>query len=73
MPPDQRGRQHGLKKVAIYVRVSTDHQTVENQLQELEEVARRQGWIITATFIDEGISGAKGRDKRPASMPCSRA
>jgi DNA invertase Pin-like site-specific DNA recombinase len=54
-----------LKKVAIYARVSTDSQTVANQLQELQAVAERQGWIIVQTFVDEGISGAKGRDKRP--------
>jgi DNA invertase Pin-like site-specific DNA recombinase len=54
-----------MKKVAIYARVSTDSQTVENQLQELHAVAQRQGWIVTAVFTDEGISGAKGRDQRP--------
>ena len=55
-----------MKRVAIYARVSTDRtQTVENQLRELQEVAQRQGWIVTAVFTDEGISGAKGRDKRP--------
>lgn len=52
--------------MAIYARVSTDRtQTVENQLRELNEVAQRNGWIVTAVFTDEGISGAKGRDKRP--------
>lgn len=53
--------------MAIYARVSTaDHsQTVENQLRDLQAVALRQDWVIVATFTDEGISGAKGRDKRP--------
>ena len=55
-----------MKKVAIYARVSTDRtQTVENQLRELQDVALRQGWVIASTFTDEGISGSKGRDKRP--------
>ena len=55
-----------MRKVAIYARVSTDKaQTVENQLRELREVAARQGWIIVAVHTDEGISGAKGRDRRP--------
>lgn len=55
------------KHVAIYARVSTDkNQTVENQLRELQEVAQRQGWLVVAVHADEGISGAKGRDKRPA-------
>ena len=56
----------GMKKVAIYARVSTDKtQTVENQLRELHEVAQRQGWSVVAVHLDEGISGAKGRDRRP--------
>jgi DNA invertase Pin-like site-specific DNA recombinase len=54
-----------MKRAAIYARVSTDSQTVENQLQVLREVAERSGWTIVHTFIDEGISGAKGRDQRP--------
>lgn len=54
------------KRVGLYARVSTDRsQTVENQLRELHEVAQRQGWIVVAVHTDEGISGAKGRDKRP--------
>ena len=54
--------------MAIYCRVSTadKNQTVENQLRDLLAVAARQDWEIVATFCDEGISGAKGRDKRPA-------
>ena len=54
-----------MKRAAIYARVSTDSQTVENQLQVLREVAERSGWTITHVFTDEGISGAKGRDQRP--------
>jgi len=51
--------------VAIYARVSTDNQTVENQLLELHAVAQRQGWDVVTVLTDEGISGAKGRDRRP--------
>jgi DNA invertase Pin-like site-specific DNA recombinase len=54
------------KRVAIYTRVSTDTQTVENQLRELNGVAERMDWTIIEVLADEGISGAKGRDKRPA-------
>ncbi len=54
-----------IKKVAIYARVSTDNQTTENQLRELREVASRNGWEVTKEYVDHGISGAKGRDKRP--------
>jgi DNA invertase Pin-like site-specific DNA recombinase len=54
------------KRVAIYSRVSTDKQTVENQERELRAVADRMGWQIVQVYCDEGISGAKGRDQRPA-------
>ncbi len=52
-------------RAAIYLRVSTGEQTVENQRRDLEAAAAQRGWTITATYADEGISGAKGRDKRP--------
>jgi DNA invertase Pin-like site-specific DNA recombinase len=54
-----------MKRAAFYVRVSTDQQTVENQLLVLHEVAQRSGWEIVHVFADEGISGSKGRDQRP--------
>jgi len=53
-------------RVALYLRVSTRGQTVENQERELREVADRAGWEVVAVYKDEGISGSKGRDKRPA-------
>jgi len=55
----------GSKRVAIYARVSTDQQTTRNQLRELQEIAERHGWSVVATFQDQGISGAKGREQRP--------
>lgn len=54
------------KRAALYLRVSTDRQTVENQRRELEAVAQRSGWEIVELYEDAGISGAKGRDERPA-------
>lgn len=54
-----------MKRAALYVRVSTDQQTTENQLLVLNEVALRSGWEIVHVFADEGISGSKGRDRRP--------
>jgi DNA invertase Pin-like site-specific DNA recombinase len=53
------------KRAALYVRVSTDHQSVENQVRELEEVAERRGWTLVEVYRDAGISGAKGRAQRP--------
>jgi DNA invertase Pin-like site-specific DNA recombinase len=52
-------------RVGLYLRVSTGEQTVANQERELIDAARRHGWEIAATYRDEGISGAKGREKRP--------
>ena len=54
------------KTVGLYLRVSTDDQTVENQRRELMAACERRGWQVVAEFCDEGISGAKGRDKRSA-------
>jgi DNA invertase Pin-like site-specific DNA recombinase len=54
-----------MKRVAIYLRVSTSKQETSNQRRELEAVAARSGWQIVDVFEDAGISGAKGRDQRP--------
>jgi resolvase-like protein len=53
------------KRAALYVRVSTDAQTLENQIRELRQVARRRGWDVVEVYSDAGISGAKGRNGRP--------
>ena len=57
-----------MKRVGIYLRLSTDDQTTENQQLELEAVAGRSGWEIVGFYVDAGISGAKGRDQRPGMM-----
>ncbi len=55
------------KRAAIYARVSTSNgQTPANQIGRLREVAEKAGWEVVEEFVDRGISGAKGRDKRPA-------
>ena len=53
------------KRAAIYVRVSTDKQTVENQIRELRQIAERRGWEVVEKYRDAGISGAEGRENRP--------
>jgi DNA invertase Pin-like site-specific DNA recombinase len=53
------------KRVALYLRVSTDDQTVENQREALMAACEARGWRIVEELSDPGISGAKGRDKRP--------
>ena len=54
-----------MKRVAIYIRVSTSKQDTDNQRRELEAVAKRSDWQVVEVFEDAGISGAKGRDQRP--------
>ena len=53
------------KRVALYARVSTDSQTTENQLLQLRAVAERHGWTVVTEYVDNGVSGAKGRRERP--------
>ena len=52
------------KKAVIYSRVSTNEQTVDNQLKVLREVAKKRGLEVVREISDEGISGATGRDVR---------
>ena len=54
-----------MKRVAIYLRVSTSKQDTNNQRRELLAVAARSGWDVVRVYEDAGISGAKGRNKRP--------
>ena len=53
-----------MKRAALYLRVSTSDQTVENQRRELEAAAERHGWQVVQVYEDKGISGST--DKRPA-------
>jgi DNA invertase Pin-like site-specific DNA recombinase len=53
------------ERIAIYARVSTKEQTVEHQLVDLRTYCERSGAALAGEYIDEGISGTKGRDKRP--------
>ena len=61
------------RRVAIYARVSTDGQSVENQLRDLAAVAERHCWEVAATYTDEGVSGAKGHRARIAKSGTTRA
>ena len=53
------------KRVGLYLRVSTGEQTVDNQEQVLRATCEAKGWRTVDVFADRGVSGAKGRDKRP--------
>ena len=54
-----------MKKVCIYARNSVLSGNPENQIHDLREVAKRNDWVITKVYKDIGVSGTKGRDKRP--------
>jgi len=60
------------RRAGIYLRVSTDGQTTENQRRELEAAAARSGWEVVDFYEDAGISGSDGRERRPAWTGCSR-
>jgi DNA invertase Pin-like site-specific DNA recombinase len=53
-------------RAAIYLRVSTLEQTTDNQERELRASADRMGHTVVETYCDNGISGSKGRNGRPA-------
>lgn len=57
-------RGNGMKRAALYLRVSKNEQTIDNQRLELERVASNRGWKIVSVFKDEGVSGAFGRGVR---------
>ena len=54
-------------RTVLYLRVSTlNGQSTDNQRLELERVAERHGWQTVEVYEDAGISGARGRENRPA-------
>ena len=62
-----------MKRAVLYLRVSTIDQTTANQERELLEIASRMGCDVIKVYKDHGVSGAKGRDKRPAFDALCRA
>ena len=63
-PPASPAKKY-TRRAAIYVRVSTNKQTTENQELVLRQVAAARGWRVEVVYDDTGISGAKGADERP--------
>jgi DNA invertase Pin-like site-specific DNA recombinase len=61
MEPNMASKQ---KRAALYLRVSTDGQTVDNQRLALEAVCEQRGWEVVEVYADNGVSGAKGRNQR---------
>jgi DNA invertase Pin-like site-specific DNA recombinase len=62
-----------MRRAVFYLRVSTQEQTTANQERELRTVAKRMGCNVIKVYKDHGISGAKGRDERPAFDALCRA
>jgi DNA invertase Pin-like site-specific DNA recombinase len=52
-----------MKKAAIYARVSTGDQHIENQILDLRRLAAQRGFEVVREYCDKGVSGAKA--KRP--------
>lgn len=50
-----------MKRCAIYARVSTSDQRVDNQLIDLRQFAAQRGFEVVAEYTDVGISGSKAR------------
>lgn len=52
-----------MKKAAIYTRVSTPDQHLENQILDLRKLATQRGFEVVKEYSDRGVSGSKA--KRP--------
>jgi DNA invertase Pin-like site-specific DNA recombinase len=50
-------------RIAIYTRVSTQNQTTEQQLKNLQEYCNRQNWTNIQYFTDEGVFAWKKNRK----------
>jgi DNA invertase Pin-like site-specific DNA recombinase len=50
-----------MKKAAIYARVSTPDQHLENQILDLRKLATQRGFEVVHEYCDKGISGSKAR------------
>lgn len=73
-----RGREEGKKRVAVYCRVSTDHEDqassfVNQQRYFREYIARRPGWELYDIFADEGLSGTTTKKREAFNRMIARA
>jgi DNA invertase Pin-like site-specific DNA recombinase len=50
-----------MKKAAIYARVSTPDQHLENQVLDLRKLAVQRGFEVVRQYSDKGISGSKAK------------
>ena len=61
-----------MKRVGLYLRVSTDEQTIENQRLALMEACARRGWQIVEEFVDDGIAVPKGATGGQGLIGCTK-
>ncbi len=54
------------RRAALYLRVSTDGQSTDLQRRDLVQACEYRGWTVVEVYEDAGLSGAKGREGRPA-------
>jgi len=54
------------RRAALYLRVSTDGQSSDHQRRDLVQACEYRGWTVVEVYEDAGLSGAKGREGRPA-------
>jgi DNA invertase Pin-like site-specific DNA recombinase len=50
-----------MKRCAIYARVSTPEQRIDNQLYDLRKFAEQRGFEVSCEYTDVGVSGSKAR------------
>ncbi len=55
-----------MKRVAAYLRCSTDRQSTEPQLLAIKDTIQRSGDVLVKVYEDHAISGGKSRQDRPA-------
>ena len=55
-----------MKRVAAYIRCSTDRQSTESQLLAIKDTIQRSGDVLVQVYEDHAISGGKCRQDRPA-------
>ena len=53
-----------MPRAALYARVSTADQSVDLQIDGLQDYAKARGFDVVGSYVDEGVSGVKA--KRPA-------
>jgi len=63
------GRSGVARKAAIYLRISLDREmdglAIERQREDCESLAKREGWTVVETYVDQSISATDATKSRP--------